>query len=56
MNTFAKLWPNSLSASEPLVDLGYSPSIGFRELIFKAFGNGHVMPFYAIFRAFQCVS
>lgn len=35
MNTFAKLWPNTLSPAEPLRDLGYAPSVGFRELIFK---------------------
>jgi len=35
MNTFAKLWPNTLSANEPLRDLQYSPSVGFRELVFK---------------------
>ena len=31
MNTFAKLWPNTLSTNEPLRDLQYSPSVGFRE-------------------------
>jgi len=40
MNTFAKLWPNTLSANEPLRDLQYSPSVGFRELVFKAGGIG----------------
>eukprot|EP00438_Fugacium_kawagutii_P013427 Skav211303 [mRNA] locus=scaffold1052:279040:279279:- [translate_table: standard] len=35
MNTFAKLWPNTLSEAEPLRDLGYAPSVGFRELVFK---------------------
>lgn len=35
MNTFAKLWPNTLSPAEPLRDLGYAPSVGFRELVFK---------------------
>ena len=35
MNTFAKLWPNTLSPIEPLRDLNYAPSVGFRELVFK---------------------
>eukprot|EP00913_Durusdinium_trenchii_P029194 g27369.t1 len=35
MNTFANLWPDTLSTSEPLRDLGYQSSVGFRELVFK---------------------
>merc|ERR1740123_2002904 len=33
MNTFAQLWPNTLSKKEPLEDLGYEPRIGLREMV-----------------------
>ncbi|CAJ1426936.1 unnamed protein product, partial [Effrenium voratum] len=35
MNTFANLWPDTLSVEEPLRDLGFAPSVDFRELVFK---------------------
>ena len=34
-NTFANLWPDTLSVEEPLRDLGFAPSVDFRELVFK---------------------
>ena len=33
MNKFANLWPDELSTEEPFTDLGYSPSIGLKEMV-----------------------
>jgi len=33
MSKFAKLWPDTLSTKEPLVDLGYEPRVGLPEMV-----------------------
>jgi len=33
MNKFANLWPDALSTTEPLRDLGYEPSVGLSEMV-----------------------
>ena len=38
MNKFANLWPDSLSTSEPLRDLGYAPEINLEKMVAKVNG------------------
>lgn len=37
MNTFANIWPDTLSMREPLEDLGYAPLVGLGEMVEKVF-------------------
>jgi nucleoside-diphosphate-sugar epimerase len=41
MNTFANLWPDELSAEEPLRDLGYAPSVSLPDVVAKVIASHH---------------